>query len=232
MSTWHAGSKVAVFGAREKSLGAHIVETLYYQDDCDVETHGPGRDIDGDLLHDHEFEWSDSCSFTRYLLEPYDNVVVTLGINLPDEEDPLGRKQMEVNYFAVMALAEQWARLEKPGHFVAISSNSAHIARSTSIGYCASKAALSMGIRGIGRREAKVTSKHGIFYAWEFGLLAGTPMTDATVAGLPEGVAPSRIPGLQNGLPVDQAARHVCNALRYGWQELNGCTLRLDGGEQ
>lgn len=231
MSTWHAGRKTAVFGARPRSLGNYVTALL--DDELGHEatdTFGPGRASDGTLFHTYDFEWKEDTFFSRYLLEPYDNVVVTIGLNLPDEEDPLGRKQMEVNYFSVMALAEQWARLGKQGHFVAISSNSAHIARSPSIGYCASKAALSMGIRAIARREAR--GGGGIFYAWEFGLLAGTQMTADTAERVPAGVPLSRMPGLPHGLPVDQAAQHVVNSLRCGWRELNGCTLRVDAGEQ
>lgn len=230
MSTWHAGETVAVFGARPKSLGAAIAALIEEESGNQaVDTYGPGRGSDGTSLHDYDFAWHyETTSFSRYLLETYDNVVVTIGINLTDEEDPLGRRQMDVNFHCVMALAEQWARLGKLGQFVAISSNSAHIARSPSIGYCASKAALSMGIRSIARREAG----KGIYYAWEFGLLKGTQMTEATLARVPEGGAACRIPAFSDGLPVDLAAQHVYNALKHGWRELNGCTLRVDGGEQ
>lgn len=238
MSQWHAGTKFALFGCRPRSLGWHIDELL---DPEDVTTFGPGRntlpipvygqDEDGnpftEAIHDVNWEWPRNKVPD---LRPFDNVVVTIGLNLPDEDDPNGVLQMEVNYFGVMALAEEWARLSKPGHFVVVSSNSAHIARSTSRGYCASKAALSMGIRCLARREAKTGP--GIFYGWEFGLLTGTPMTSEVLGQLPQGVAPSRIPGAENGLPTDQAARHVVSALRYGWRELNGCMLRVDGGEQ
>ncbi len=230
MSKWHAGVKVGIYGALPGSLGANIKKSL---PDADVTTLGPSHPFGN--YHDVEFDVTDSGEDH---LEKFDNVVVTIGINLPDEEDYLGMRQMTVNYFGVIKMADRWAGLRKPGQFVVIGSNSAHIARSSSIGYCASKAALSMGIRCLARREAaripdeRGFDEVGIFYAWEFGLLMGTPMTADVALRVGPDAPLTRMPGLADGIPAEVAAHHVANTLRYGWRELNGTTLRLDGGEQ
>lgn len=257
MSEWHAGTRLAIFGARENSLGeavAHLHDdelglcletevttfgpgrtktTAYCDATCDHEKHGPCTEA----VHDREWSY-DHVGDSLPDLREFDNVVCTIGLNLPDGDDLLGDNQMLVNYHAPLALMNEWARLEKEGHFVVISSNSAHIARSPSLGYCASKAALSMAVRCMARK-----GHPGIFYAWEFGLLEGTPMTAETVQRLQQGQADiinldralpplTRMRGLPNGIPLDQAAGHVYRTLRYGWKELNGTTLRLDAGEQ
>lgn len=239
-SEWAAGQNVAVFGALAGSLGDGVAELLA-RDGCEVTTFGPGRVVDNPeqvaqgyeeltrSVHDVEWEWPGHYGERRVVpdLMPYDHVVVTMGVNMSDDEDPWGYKQMEANYHGPMALARQWRSLGKDGHFAVVSSNSASIARSPSAGYCASKAALSMGIRCVARG-----SHRGPFYAWEFGLLEGTPMTADTVRRVGPDVPLTRMRGLPNGIPVDLAARHICNALKHGWRELNGTTLRIDAGEQ
>lgn len=240
MSEWHAGNRLAIFGALPQSLG----EAVSYLHDDDLgsfltpatTTYGPGRvQVHGEeggvteAVHDREWVWPGSLGERRRVpdLSPYDNVLITMGVNMSEDEDPWGYKQMEVNYHGPVALMDAWARLGKEGHCVVISSNSAYLARSPSRGYCASKAALSMAVRAQSRKGYP-----GIFYAWEFGLLEGTPMTAEATRALGPDVAMTRMKGLPNGIPVDLAAGHVYRALRYGWKELNGCTLRVDAGEQ
>lgn len=245
MSTWHAGNRLAIFGARPGSLG-EAVSYLHDEEmgtflDSAATTFGPGRTpttaycdetcdhAEGpctEAIHDFEWSYDHLGSGVPSLLE-YDNVLCTIGMNLPDLEDPQGDRQMLVNYHAPLALMTEWARLGKEGHFVVISSNSAHLARSPSLGYCASKAALSMAVRCKARQGYP-----GIFYAWEFGLLEGTPMTAETVRQVGPAVPLTRMRGLPNGIPLDQAAGHVYRTMKHGWRELNGVTLRLDAGEQ
>lgn len=206
---------IAVFGARPKSLGAGIARTLNRKDQ-EVLTFGMNEE-------DYFWRWPETQEVD---LGMFSDVVVTLGVNYSDEEDPTGRIQMEVNYFALMHLARMWQASQRPGHFVVISSNSSSIARSRSAGYCASKAALSMGIRALAR-----SAEPGVFYGWEFGLLQGTPMTQAVAARLGAGAALSRIPGAPEGLTVAACAGHVARAIISGGRELNGCMLRIDGGD-
>jgi NAD(P)-dependent dehydrogenase (short-subunit alcohol dehydrogenase family) len=226
-SRFPAGDNVAVFGARPHSLGERIAEDLR-DNDCQVTTVGPGYTaVSREPLHDIFWEWNATYGREVPDLTDFDQVVCTIGINEPDDEDYLGLRHMDINFHAPMALAQQWRSLGKDGHFVVVSSNSAHIARSGSAYYCASKAALSMGIRVLAR-----TSPRAIYYAWEFGLLAGTPMTrDVAQRFAPEQPL-TRMKGLPNGIPVADASAHVCNALAHGWREMNGTTLRVDAGEQ
>lgn len=216
---------IAVFGARPQSLGAGVARALR-DADFSVETIGPTSE---------DRRWS---AGERMDLSPYSDVVMTIGVNHPDSFDLDGRMQMDVNYFAPMELARQWkasaallaasASSLASGHFVVISSNSAHIPRSNSAGYCASKAALSMGIRSLSRT---VVRGAGVFYGWEFGLLRGTPMTAQVAARLGSSVPLSRIPGAVDGLSVAACAGLVVAGLTTGGWELNGCMLRVDGGE-
>ena len=204
---------IAVIGARPLSLGAGIAQALLEAEQGYV-TVGPNEEV-------ISWAWPDLLD-----LNFFSDVVVTMGLNLSDSEDSNGRAQMEANYFGPMRLARQWQQLRAEGHFVVISSNSASIARSGSAGYCASKAALSMGIRSLARLAGP-----GVFYGWEFGLLQGTPMTQAVAARLGPGVPLSRIPGAPEGLTVAACAGQVVRALVGGGRELNGCMLRIDGGD-
>ena len=168
------------------------------------------------------------------------SVICTVGVNCPDSADPGGHFQMATNYHGVMALLDCWmrsysgqapivnGRYSMP-QFVAISSNSAHVARTNSRGYCASKAALSMGIRCTARGNA---TRDALIYAWEFGLLEGTPMTEAVAQRLGAETGLTRMPGHPRGQGVDGAARMVVDTYRSAYSALNGCTLRVDGGDQ
>jgi NAD(P)-dependent dehydrogenase (short-subunit alcohol dehydrogenase family) len=168
-------------------------------------------------------ESSESISSTIGGILP-DHVVCTVGVNVQND-----RYSMDVNYLGVIDVLDEWLTHSLGGQFVAISSNSAHIARTASRAYCASKAALSMGIRCTARENA---CRDGLVYAWEFGLLEGTPMTEAVAARLPRGTVLTRMPGHPNGQSVTGAARLVVDTLRVGTTALNGCTLRVDGGDQ
>ena len=119
-----------------------------------------------------------------------------------------------------------------PGHFVAISSNSAHIARSGSAPYCASKAALSMAIRAEARDLARSYDLHTVIaYTYEPGWLEGTAMSNDVASRYP-GMQPHRMLGLDAGLPPSRLAGMIAYNLRHCGRELNGCVLRVDAGEQ
>ena len=115
-----------------------------------------------------------------------------------------------------------------PMHFVAVSSNSAHIARSRSLAYCASKAALSMGIRCAARDLADTWLN---VWGVEPGWLSGTPMSEEVTARIGYGAPVHRIPGDRTVDP-GALAHLIVGGLRNPYSSLNGCMLRLDGGEQ
>ena len=166
----------------------------------------------------------------------FDGIVCTAGLNMATESatSPASyyRGHFEVNVLGPINLFYEYVSTGGSvgsDHFVAISSNSAHIARRYSGPYCASKAALSMALRVLAREGAD-NPDWPIVYGYEFGLLAGTPMTEEAAERF-EGPL-TRMPGLPNGIPVEDAAAHVVRNLLHGKEELNGVMLRLDAGEQ
>lgn len=188
---------------------------------------------------------------------PPEAVVCTAGINLANSllngnTVRAMQRQWEVNALGPIRVLEQWVKwwmhgfkavggyhpTQAPLHFVAISSNSAQVARSKSMGYCASKAALSMAIRCAAREMADTPLN---IYSYEPGWLDGTPMS-ANVEdrmrrvgrlGEPSGpVGPlHRIPGNRVVVP-ELLASMIVNGMEYTRSPLNGCTIRIDGGEQ
>lgn len=111
--------------------------------------------------------------------------------------------------------------------FSAVSSNSAHIARRSSLAYCASKSALSMGLRVMARELA---GSPFLVFGYEPGLVRGTRMSQETEATF--GPAATRMPGASAGLHVadvaDQIVALVCTASLAS----NGILYRMDAGEQ
>lgn len=157
------------------------------------------------------------------------NLVVTAGINVPchiDETETF-RRNYEVNVFglqnvlsAVGGLAYAFASVQ------VISSNSAHIARRGSVGYCSSKAAVSSMVRCV----ARDWGGNPLLFGYEPGLLVGTPMTRQTEAKF--GPSQTRMVGAPGGLRPDQLAHRVVYDALTPWQGLNGTMARLDAGEQ
>ena len=175
------------------------------------------------------------------VLETYKptDIICTVGINLPDGEPGTFIRnlslQLQTNVYGPMILLaeamDQWVNRGQlhEYNFVAISSNSAHIARSESAGYCASKAALSIAIRSVARRYAQL--RHVRIWGYEPGWINGTPMSDQVRMRLASQTAAHRIP---SGLAVnrDQLARRIVKDVVTWDTALNGCMFRLDGGEQ
>jgi NAD(P)-dependent dehydrogenase (short-subunit alcohol dehydrogenase family) len=142
-----------------------------------------------------------------------------------------------VNALGPILLLQEWVHMLEstevgtmpgPKQFVAISSNSAHIARRQSIPYCASKAALSMALRCAARELA---GEGMLVYGYEPGLLAGTPMTSQSADAFPGAL--HRMYGVKpEGLSVMDFANTVVANLTHPNLALHGTMLRLDAGEQ
>ena len=117
-------------------------------------------------------------------------------------------------------------------HFAAISSNSAHIARTGSTPYCMSKAALSMGMRCIARESARIRLPIA-FTTYEPGFLSGTPMSLNIVGSTDEfqEARYHRIPSGMSMQPTD-LSEVILNNMKVNWNLMNGACIRLDGGEQ
>lgn len=242
---------VLVVGARKYSLGWWIAETLkaLYVDgmpEAATETSdGRWNIVTAGIDSNDEHVWLDLYGDRRaHLMDVLqdvkpDHIVCTAGINHPQSDFPIltdwYEEHYRVNVVGPMRLLDVWESVAGDGwenvgharHFVAISSNSAHIARTYSGAYCASKAALSMALR-CKAREMK--GAPFVVYGYEPGLLAGTPMTAEVVGRLGDKAA-SRIPGHPEGLPTPSLAAMVVRNLNASY-ELNGCLLRVDGGDQ
>lgn len=191
-------------------------------------------------------------------VQPWHHVICTAGVNLEGGVSGTGwlgqvANSHRVNFMGPLILLSEWCRywrdildvgenlpakevdvraVIRPEylHFAAISSNSAHIARSKSLGYCTSKAALSMAVRCVAREMA--THPAGfVIYGYEPGWVDATPMSDSVQNRLDaRDVVPHRIPGART-LKKDRLAAMVVHNLMLGGS-LNGCVLRVDGGEQ
>jgi NAD(P)-dependent dehydrogenase (short-subunit alcohol dehydrogenase family) len=172
-----------------------------------------------------------------------DAIVCTAGINrsgsqYQDEQEKwLGDlyDQLSVNCVGPMRVLHNWLHTQsmtRCGHFVAISSNSAHVARSRSAGYCASKSALSMAVRCASRELAQQGSTC-FPYVYEPGFLEGTPMSAPweKIDSVSPSFKPHRIPS-GHALDVWQVARVILDNLERDGAMLSGTCIRLDGGEQ
>lgn len=235
---------VLVVGAQPRSLGGWVAEMLNGLMVYDRPVEEQWR-IATAGLGDEEYHmdcYTDSYAALIDLLGSVkpDSIVCTAGVNEPREKHQMLHDWYEehyrVNVVGPMRLLEAWLTMQDTGafergyprHYVAISSNSAHIARTYSGAYCASKAALSMALRCKARELA---GDPVLVYGYEPGLLQGTPMTDVVRERLGNRSL-TRIPGQPDGLPTHRLANLIARNLVWGGSELNGCLLRVDGGDQ
>lgn len=233
--------RLLVVGARDGGLGSYVREMALAQ-------YGPGAvptaeqwkvSTAGVSGEDYELDITGPTSRMVELLDalkPH-HVVCTAGINKPRSNGLANwyEEHFSVNCVGPMRLLGAWLMLDpllseewRAGHYVAISSNSAQVARTNSDAYCASKAALSMALRCKARALA---GKPVVVYGYEPGLIAGTQMTQDASSRF-RGKPLTRMPGLTNGISPHQLAGMVVRNLAYGDVELNGCMLRVDAGDQ
>lgn len=224
-----------VLGARPGSLGAYVASQTGY------EALGPG-------LPGANGKWSSVGGYSQAaeILGYHPRVIIdTVGINMSSNPEDFkangpGREDMVfVNYIDRMRFAEGWfnetknlasAAAPAPMAYVVVSSNSAHIARSPSSGYCASKAALSMGMRSFARWLATNRHPHSVSVI-EPGWMNGTPMSQEIGDEIGHHIQPHRIPGDGSGVSVEAVGDQILLMVSYP-RAFNGCTIRLDGGEQ
>lgn len=235
--------KLMVVGCRQGSLGDDIgfdaehseqFQSVTYCDHPDAVEQASGKVVQPmDVT---------SRSHVVKALEKYrpTDIVCTVGINRPDGEAGTLQRNLEtqliVNTMGPLSLLveaiDMWNRSMLPPNtgfnFVAVSSNSARIPRSQSAGYCASKAALSMGIQCVARRWADT----GQIKSWVYepGWINGTPMSDDVRMTLKPGVKPHRIPG-GRGLQRSRLAHRIVEDIVWAEAFMNGTVHRLDGGE-
>jgi len=229
-----------VVGAQPASLGWHVAEE-FAMVGWDVVTVG----VSGQ--EDVELDITQAVDVAKFFINQgsFNAVVNTAGINEPFPTDGVGlanklEEHFQVNVVGHMLVLQHWiATLPETvaywtNHYVSISSNSAHIARGRSLAYCATKAALSQAIRCFARDCEGMAN----IYAYEPGLLDGTPMTDNVqreLTGTYLRQEMHRMRGgreLSHGIRPGRLARMIVNNVKIGGPELNGSIIRLDGGEQ
>lgn len=219
-----------VVGASLDSLGSAVAQAAQ-ADGYAVGTAGLNNEV-------YHLDVRDIKNSSELFKMHWHHVVCTVGINQPGTMGNPGdlialKEQLDVNVLGVARLLDAWWNAEdlyfynqeECSHFVAISSNSAHIPRSKSGGYCASKAALEMFIRCVARDRAQAQTS---IYAYSPGWLEGTPMS-GLVSDRLKTTKPHRIPH-GKGMDVKVLATLIVNNLKTG-KALNGCIIPFDGGE-
>jgi NAD(P)-dependent dehydrogenase (short-subunit alcohol dehydrogenase family) len=221
-----------ILGARKGSLGAALKDVIRSAGDNAI-TWGITNDEDNKIS---DFDPS-AC-----------NVICTIGINEPYDLAVNSTADlewtMEHNLMVPLRYFQQWLTTpirETPvtgsnprGRFVFISSNSAHIARSGSLSYCASKAALSMAVRVAARDISAHRGGRGVWdrrYVWcyEPCWIEGTPMSQEVLDRL-DGNLAHRIPG-GKGVSRHRLAQLIHDNMRQE-MVLHGACIRVDLGDQ
>lgn len=224
--------KLLVIGTRPGSLGSNVFEMALRNGwDVTAADINPafGLALDMNSPEDQFEFWRKAPNYT--------SVVCCAGVNLESsiyDEDwrrPMA-EQMAANFTGHIETLRYWLanRVGTFGsHWVSIASNSAHIPRSRSAWYCASKAALVMGMRCVARELAGVPTAPAI-YTYSPGWLAGTPMSREVQERLLANQSPHRIPSGQAIKPYELARVIVAN-LGIRDKSFNGTDIRIDGGE-
>lgn len=240
--------RVLVVGAKEDSLGEAIQKALSGKGILSKTAGISGEDIELDALSSVRI----SQVFSG---DDFTDVVCTVGVNresYPGSDGWTARFAADhlVNAIAPMRILDgflEHIRRTQPyaptHHFVAISSNSAAIARSRSLGYCASKAALSMALRTAGRYmatpEARGLYGHVAVWGVEPGWILGTPMSrEVSTRLLGEDEINEmqinrfhRMPGIL-GITKEYVAEFIACNLLHGGDMVNSSIFRLDAGDQ
>lgn len=251
MSGGHRG-RLLVVGAERDSLGHAVAVEAHHQGWLVVCAGMNVSNYDKDwpaLYCDVLDEYSVNALFDDH--GPFDSVVYCAGVNhsgfgLFDKDvngaslAGLWSEEWRVNCAAPMKMLRAWVldRYERNlgvhvwHHYVVVSSNSAHVARSGSLGYCASKAAVSHAVRCAARDASRHPDIEPAVYCYEPGLLA-TKATDRLAGRLGMDVdAMTRIP--DGGGPIHPlaVASIIVSNMKEGGRALHGATLRIDGGDQ
>lgn len=223
-----------VVGARSGSLGQDVVDY--------AREYGDYRNVSSAGFSGQEEHYLNILNIEKIRevlgeVRP-DHVVCTVGINDPRSFfDGSLAEQMQhaflYNVTGPMQLLREFSlqtdtKFTHP-KFVAISSNSARIARTKSMPYCASKAALSMAIRCAARELARGNAGT-LAWGYEPGLL-DTVMTREMFPEINEPL--HRMEGVRiEGIRSQLLAERIVTDLAMKGNALNGCMIPFDAGEQ
>jgi NAD(P)-dependent dehydrogenase (short-subunit alcohol dehydrogenase family) len=234
--------RLLVIGAQPLSLGAFVKGM--------AQTHGIYVTTGGISDEDVKCDLTDAATIVQSIrdVKP-DCVVCTAGVNFPGTFMGTSIKNitegLNVNALGPLRLLKAWLDFQlhangvkpkddfdlTPKHFVAVSSNSAQIPRSSSVSYCMSKAALSMGIRVAARETAQAEIPLNI-YGYEPGWIKGTPMSVQIEKMLGPKTIPHRIPGgRKREIDPRSLAEIIIVNLEFYVSPFNGQMVRVDSGE-
>ena len=227
---------ILIIGAAKGSFGDYVVSALHHEidmrpgDETNWAVMPVGVDAGAERAYDVRWTLAQHMDVMQEV-RPY-HVVYAAGVNETDQDGALANwahHHMAVNLFGFLGVAEAFKEVARPGsQLVAISSNSARIPRSPSLGYCASKAALSMAVQVLARRW----QGEPMVYAYEPGLMNTQATIDSVNKGAYKGAA-HRMRGVSSayGLSAQHVAAMVAQNLLGDGQHLNGVLLRVDAGE-
>lgn len=227
-------TKLLVIGAAPESLGVAIAHEALNGPFHFSKVHTAG--ISGE---EYSLDVHSAVRVRQVLNETQpDAVVCTVGINSPCgvSDEHMSEKfsaSFEINVIGTMRVLQELVNISCRGDnrkFVAISSNSAHIARRYSLAYCASKAALSMALRVAARELA--SKRKVIAWGYEPGLLADTPMTKQVASDF-GGEPLHRMPGIDlAGIPPLDLARRIITDISIATSAYSGLLIPFDADEQ
>lgn len=227
-----------IIGARPGSLGAALAEAAVDWGNGQVCTAGLGEE-----QYKMDVRRPEQIKAVLQDTMPI-RVVCTVGVNdsgtpfMDDFTPSLMASAFQSNVIGPMNVLRIWAKMSYASYqrrkFVAISSNSARIARTQSMAYCASKAALSMSLRVAARELARGNAGVQV-WGYEPGLL-NTSMSREMFPDLPNpgnSIGPFH---RMEGEPVEGLSPHqLANRIMFDLNEstgLNGCMIPFDSGEQ
>lgn len=242
-----AGFRVLVVGCEPRSFGDYLAKELQDTFDANRSMYpswnvvragigdlGTGQCIPYDVTESQ-------TTHDRVLNEvrPH-HMVYAVGMNQSDWPGGVtlansATDHFEVNVAGFLRAAEAFKCVAFPGsQLVAVSSNSARVPRSPSVGYCVSKAALSMAVRVLARRW----KGEPIVWGVEPGLMNTGATIEAVNSGaftdaLGQSVPAHRMLGVRSkyGLSAAQLAESVAHDILWGGQWLNGTLRQMDAGE-
>lgn len=228
---------ILIVGTAKDSFGDYIVRALHHEmDSRSGYDYSNWRVVAAGIHEGAELRYDVQWPLALHVdlmnkLRPH-HVVFAAGANFTDDDGSMQLSadiHFQHNAAPFLQVAEAFQRVAYPGsQLVAISSNSARIPRSPSLGYCMSKAALSMAVRVLARRW----QGEPMVYGYEPGLMGTQATIDAVNRGVYKGAA-HRMRGVGSpyGLNVRHVATMVAQNLLWGGMHLNGALLQTDAGE-
>jgi len=226
--------RLLVIGARPDSLGDAVIErAIEYYDYAAIKSAGiNGENYKMDVTNNQQI---------KEVLDEFrpDFVLCTVGINVQVGVwdpffDALMTDAFRTNVIGPMDVLRHFltapypTRSQHKKKFAVISSNSARIPRTKSIGYCASKAALSMAVRTAARELA---GQEALLWGYEPGLLTTSLTVEVGIERQTMDLHRMRGVDCLTGLNREDLAERILFDFSQNSTGINGCMIPFDAGE-